>query len=561
MTTDVRGRVLSEGQIDSLRAIFNEMLADEALADRMRVCVLAAYGQLLVSVKYFSEAFPYIKQANDMAVRILPIEDIIRGYAQAGYGCYLDFYHARELALAPLAESLQSLGHFHPEKRRLGQAIFRILMKNKIYLGLLDEAHRDYEQRLTFLANEKDTSGLAWTHNNFGLFLQRAGHHSEAIGVLDRGLATFSHLDSEEYRNAYINLQETKSHSLVAVGKLEEALSLLKQAYFARKQMNRHDGAMQSLNYIISYLMDVGKYQEAYRLFTNERPYVELYDNLTHRSFKLYQNAAELMDIMGFHSGAKSFRNAYHAFAADRLLPIAEAKSQTPKELSEQILLQNRAYEQDILIAQLETDQLRKELKARQYGMVALGLFVVVLSLFGFGWWWRRRRTEQERKRAEADQRRILELENENLKYSVAHQEKDIKRLAAENRLRAKLKRDLLQRIDQISSLASKDKEAQLDKLKRELASTVNNQESISELQNRVETINAAFEDNLRAKVPGITAQEVRYCSLVRLGMDNQQIAQLLNKSDATIRTYKHRINKKAGLEGKDALRALVERL
>ncbi|MEO0789910.1 MAG: hypothetical protein AAFY36_14670, partial [Bacteroidota bacterium] len=417
------------------------------------------------------------------------------------------------------------------------------------------------EQRIAALDNSKDINGLAWTHNNFGLYLQRSGQHEKAIAELDRGLACIPSLEDDKYLNVYVNLLETKSHSLIETDHFEDALHHLKRTYFARKKMQRYAGAMQALNYIISYLMEKDRHQEAYRFFMDELSYIETNDGLTSRSYSLYLNAAHLFENMGLKNNAKYFRDAYNAYAADYLLPLAEAKSQTPKELSEQILLQNRAYEQDILIAQLEAEQLRKELRARQYGIIALGLFFLVLSLAGFGWWWRRQRTEKEQKRAEADQRRILKLENENLKYSVANQEKDIKRLAADNRLRTKLKRDLLQRIDQISSLASQEKDFQLDKLRRELSSTVDNQESISDLQDRVETINSAFEDSLRARVPGITAQEVRFCSLIRLGMDNQQIAKLLNKSDTTMRTYKHRINKKAGLTGRDALRKLIESL
>ncbi|MEL6355943.1 MAG: LuxR C-terminal-related transcriptional regulator, partial [Bacteroidota bacterium] len=77
----------------------------------------------------------------------------------------------------------------------------------------------------------------------------------------------------------------------------------------------------------------------------------------------------------------------------------------------------------------------------------------------------------------------------------------------------------------------------------------------------QVETINAAFEQRLTEHIPGITAQEIRYCGLLRLGMDNQQIAKLLNKSYGTVRIYKHRISKKAGIDGKEALKKLVDSL
>ncbi|MEL7377726.1 MAG: hypothetical protein AAFN65_12275, partial [Bacteroidota bacterium] len=184
-----------------------------------------------------------------------------------------------------------------------------------------------------------------------------------------------------------------------------------------------------------------------------------------------------------------------------------------------------------------------------------------IILMLGLGWRWRNKREEQERMRAEADQRRILELENENLKYSVESQEKDIKQLAADNRLRTQIKRDMLRRIQEVSSLPSEKRMARLDKLIQELSRNVADETSVSEIQDQVEIINSAFENRLKDRIPGITAQEIRYCALLRLGMNNQQIAQLLNKSDATIRSYKYRVNKKANLEDQDALKELVESL
>ncbi|MEM6398485.1 MAG: hypothetical protein AAF741_19200 [Bacteroidota bacterium] len=527
----------------------------------MRVCVLTFYGQLLVKIKELSKAYPYIKQANDLAVAELPLDDVIRGFAQAGYGCYLHFFHARELAIEPLESSLHGLRGFHPELKFLDGAVFRKLVENEVFLGLLDDAHQHYEQRIEALTQANETRRLGWLHNNFGLYLQKAGYHNEAMQVLDRGLAFMQGFTDSNRELIYVNILETKSHSLVSTGAFVDAMANLKQAYFTRKEKDRYAVAMQAMNYIIEYLMEADNYEEAYNFYTAEQSYFESRATMTDRFYKLYGNLGKLFDEMGRQAEAEQFYHAYNAFATDHVLPIAEARTQTPKEMSEQILLQNRAYEQQITISQLEADQLREKLRARKFGLVALALSFSIAGLAAFGWWWRRQRVELERKRAESDRRRILELENENLKYSLANQEKDIKRLAADNRLRTQLKRDILKQIEAVFTLPVAERDEKLRSLIRELSPTVEERAAISELQDRVETINAAFEDHLKERIPGITAQELRYCSLLRLGMNNQQIAQLLNKSDATIRIYKHRVNKKANLKGKNALQELVDQL
>ncbi|MEM7575243.1 MAG: hypothetical protein AAF433_20215 [Bacteroidota bacterium] len=550
-----------EKSLDSIKAHFDQQLEKPALEDRERVCLLAAYGQLLIRSDNLSSAYTYCKDANDLAVKTLVSNDLIRGYAQAGYGFYLDFYHAPELAIVPLRQSLEGLSQLVPEGEHVSRSAFWLLIENQIQLGLLENAQQDFELRTAKLNQTGDLRGLAWAYNNYGLYLQKAGRHEEAIMVLDTGLNVLTDLSNPKYLNIQVNTLETRTHSLVATNNFELAIEDLQRVYTTRKRMDRYEGAMQALNYLIGYLSENGKYEEAYEIYLEERAYVRSRREVGRRSYQLYRQLGALLEELGFQENAIAYYAIYNNYAAENILPLAKASAQTPQELSEQIYLRVKTFEQNALIARLETEQLRKELRLRQYGLILIALLTLLLLIFGLGWRWKRRQEEQERRRAEADHRRILELENTNLKYSVASQGKDIKRLVADNRLRTKLKRDLLQRIEDIHGLPSKDRDVQLGKLKRELSSTIEDQEIMSKLQDQIETINAAFEQCLTERIPGITAQEIRYCGLLRLSMDDKQIAKLLHKSYGTVRIYKHRISKKAGINGKDALKKLVDSL
>ena len=116
-------------------------------------------------------------------------------------------------------------------------------------------------------------------------------------------------------------------------------------------------------------------------------------------------------------------------------------------------------------------------------------------------------------------------------------------------------------KIEGVFSLSLTERDEQLRKLIRDLTPKVSERETVSKLQDQVETINTEFEEKLQQRIPNITAQEIRFCSLLRLGMENQQMAQLLNRSEGAIRTYKLRVRKKAGLSGKDDLQKLLEEL
>ncbi|MEM9259255.1 MAG: hypothetical protein AAGA62_06375, partial [Bacteroidota bacterium] len=546
---------------DSLLNVLESCLEPPESSPRLRVCQLAVYGQLLIKDGQYTAAYRNCKAANDLAVEALAEDDLVRGYAQAAYGCYLQHFQTPELAFLPLQQSLVSLPKLDTKTSLPYRRILNSTIKMAIELGQLEDAERLHAANLALLEAHQDTITLARFINTYGFFLQRAGHHQKAIEAFDEGIGLFDGPTAEQPRLWYVNLLESKAHALIDNQQFDLGIDYLKEAYFTRKSYNLNDWALQAMGYLINYWMKHGKHQEAYAFFRQEQTFFEEGKGLTQRKYKLYKYLGELMTHFGFDQEAATYFRIYNDYAANELLPKAEARLEIPNALSEFILLQKRTQEQEVTINKLEIDQLRKEVQLRQYGIALLGLSLGGLVLAVLGYRWYRRRTERERQRAEADRRRILELENENLKYGVATRERDLKRLAADNRLRTKLKRDILKQIEAINRLPAPEKEVRLSKLRSELTTTIEEQEAISQLQDQVEIINAAFEDRLREKISGITAQEIRYCSLLRLGMNNQQIAQLLNKSDATIRTYKHRITKKAGLAGRNALQLLVERL
>ncbi|WP_157500981.1 hypothetical protein [Lewinella sp. 4G2] len=547
--------------VDSILAILDDHLANATVIERLRVCQLAVYGQLLIQSGRLADAYPYCKMANDLAVENLVEDDLIRGYAQAGYGMYLEFYQTPELALEPLQQSLVALNQLDPGSTFPYQKVYNATLRTAIKLGQLANAKRYHDRNTALLIARGDTIGLAKAVNAYGFFLQMANYHEEAIAAFNEGIDLFQSPQRMDSRLWHVNLLESMAHSLMANGQVEAGLANLDEAYYTRKEYDRYAWAMQAMGYIVQYLVDTGQDEGAFRFFRKEQAYFSQGEGPDFRTCFLYQHLGGLLTRLGYPVEAEEYSRAYNAFAANNLLPKAEAQLQEPKALSEHILLQKRAQEQSAIINQLEIEQLRREVRLRQFGLALLGLLLAVTVLSAVAYRWNRRRNERERQRADDDRRRILELENENLKYSVATRERDIKRLAADNRLRTKLKREILQRIETINRLPVGERETQFGKLRSELSTTIEDQEMISKLQDQVETINAEFEDRLRDKIPGITAQEIRYCSLLRLGINNQSIAQLLNKSDATTRSYKYRITKKAGLGGRNALQILVDSL
>lgn len=66
--------------------------------------------------------------------------------------------------------------------------------------------------------------------------------------------------------------------------------------------------------------------------------------------------------------------------------------------------------------------------------------------------------------------------------------------------------------------------------------------------------VNGDFYDCLREKHPNLTSTEQKHCALIRLNLDNNEMAQILNISLQSVHTSRYRIRKKIGLAHGESL-------
>ncbi|MEM6772418.1 MAG: hypothetical protein AAF597_17715, partial [Bacteroidota bacterium] len=293
-TSKTSWRRASAAQRDSLLNVLESCLEPPEPSPRLRVCQLAVYGQLLIKDGQYTAAYRNCKAATDLAVEALAEDDLVRGYAQAAYGCYLDFYQTPELALLPLQQSLLSLPHIDDGAFLPYRKIRNSTTRIAIELGQLEAAARQHAASVALLKAHGDTLILARVINTYGFFLQQAGHHQQAMEAFDEGLRLFDKPTSRGARKWYTNLLESKAHTLVASGSFDLGIKHLKEAYFTRKSLGINDWALQAMGYLIDYWMEHGKHQEAYAFFRQEQAYFGEAKQLPPRKYKLYQYLGEL---------------------------------------------------------------------------------------------------------------------------------------------------------------------------------------------------------------------------------------------------------------------------
>lgn len=73
--------------------------------------------------------------------------------------------------------------------------------------------------------------------------------------------------------------------------------------------------------------------------------------------------------------------------------------------------------------------------------------------------------------------------------------------------------------------------------------------------------VNPHFFDNLKQKFPDLTANEIKLCAYIRIGMSSKQIAQMLNLSPESVNKNRYRLRKKLGMEKDEALDELIASL
>ncbi|MEM6700960.1 MAG: hypothetical protein AAF599_21340, partial [Bacteroidota bacterium] len=312
----------------------------------------------------------------------------------------------------------------------------------------------------------------------------------------------------------------------------------------------------QALAYIINYYLESGQISKAYQFVQNELSYFDLNAKITKRNAPAYLALANLYEVLGDKQAAKPYRNVYNQYLADQYEDSDLSKASY--HLNAYMSYRNQAHEQGLKLERLEKENLSKELLSTRILLFFLGLIslLVVGLIYTIG----KGRINQRQQSLELEQKsnETLQLKNQNLQYELQLKEKDIKRIAADNKIRTSLKRKFLQQLKQLSKHPTEAIRKELRFLIREIEQTIDNQDQLSLLQQKIETINASFEQRIRERIEGVSAQEIKLCSLIKIGMSNQEIAKILYKQDSTIRSYKYRLKKKAGLDTVKELERMV---
>ena len=155
----------------------------------------------------------------------------------------------------------------------------------------------------------------------------------------------------------------------------------------------------------------------------------------------------------------------------------------------------------------------------------------------------------------------IAEIEHgvEVQKLQIEHMEHDL----ANSAIQLSTQTDLLDHFQTDLRLILKEIDepiAALRRIKEKLKAMPFSQIDWQKFEAQFTSVHPEFKSKLEAKYPALTHQELRMCSLVRVGLRNPEIAKLLSLSERTLENHRFNIRKKFALRTEQGLQEFLSR-
>ncbi len=151
---------------------------------------------------------------------------------------------------------------------------------------------------------------------------------------------------------------------------------------------------------------------------------------------------------------------------------------------------------------------------------------------------------------------------NARLEKEIEEKEKEQKKIALsiirKNEILSKLKAE----IEKIKSKPEDSlKYSDLNTLKLLILDNLNLEKERRSLDRYIRELNESFFENLEKKYPGLTENEKKLCSLLRLKLTSKEIASILNITPKSVEVNRYRLRKKMHIGKKEKLTKVIRKL
>jgi uncharacterized protein (DUF433 family) len=461
---------------------------------------------------------------------------------------FIDYYYRNEVHLSKSEkEGLFNVQAFN----------FSLVASNFLKLGMLDSAKIVYKKGIEFTKPSK-TKLYVSALNNYGLFfcLQKKEldsalfYFQEAKNIAD---PHFSNL------HIYGSVIDNIADVYLEIGKLKEAADLYKQNFSFYKMAPYEDNDF--LPFDFTRLMAAGsqlvKTQVLLKNFEEAEKTVRHMNKYLEMPLEPEAKLQYFMALEALYKGENKYLKAYNA-----LHDLNELQdSIVQKTLISQNELQNMLNEITLNNIQenLAYEKQQKKEVIKQQGLrfwIAILIFTLVTGLLFF-LYQRRKQLQIIAQQMSAN----TALKNQQLNYEIEEKKRDLSDFAINLTQSHQWAKDLHEQINNIKGTRGRSRKNLFEELQSEIKNKVVFDTETDIFYKKVDTLSASFYKVLHEKFPKLTKKDIRLCSLIRLKIDNNEIATLQNITNSSLITARYRLRKKLNLSENTDLDKFIQSL
>ncbi len=266
-----------------------------------------------------------------------------------------------------------------------------------------------------------------------------------------------------------------------------------------------------------------------------------------------YLQKSEIYEALGDYKEAYTSSNL-HKIYSDSIFNKENVKKIQELKLTYEFR-KEKSRDSLLLVKEKELAESQVEILETKNKVQFHWMFLIALSFLGAGafYYCNNRKNKQEAEIARS-KRALAEMKNDMLNKEIEYKKKDLVDFAfniSQNQEWAKV---LAEKLEKVKITTGRVRANKLNELENEIKNKIWVDDSSYDFHKRVEMLSRAFYEKLTKQFPNLTKTEIRLCSLIRMSVENKEIAVLQNIDPSSVRKSRYRLRKKLNLEHEEDL-------
>lgn len=152
----------------------------------------------------------------------------------------------------------------------------------------------------------------------------------------------------------------------------------------------------------------------------------------------------------------------------------------------------------------------------------------------------------------------LLESEKQLLSQTVEHKQRELTAAAMYDHQKSELLQKLVEELRRLDSITNSLYTSEIKEIRRQIDTYLDLEKSWKNFKLHFEDVHPGFFDKLSHEFEELSPNERRVCAYLKIGLDNNEIAQLTNVAGSSVRKALNRLKKKLDLGPSDDLRNFI---